>query len=198
MSTLSVRITPRRLVAATPTGSFSGALRTFSNLWLGMPRPPAVRSLLPGTSSHGSALSPQAQSRSFRAEPRPVQGCLQLGARWHRKRDPLRLPPQFPPRGPTPRPPSAPHQDGPVLLGDPALLLAAKQVAHGGPAPAGRARRRRPAATVLRSPYGGRVEPRAAEREAASYLRVRARWLDFPGVANALPRPFGQWNGIFD
>lgn len=55
-----------------------------------------------------------------------------------------------------PRPPSAPHQDGPVLLGDPALLLAAKQVAHGGPP----RRPAEPVAAALRPPYS--THPTAA------------------------------------
>lgn len=91
---------------------------------------------------------------------------------------------------PHPRPPSAPHQDGPVLFRDPALLLAAEQVAHGGPEPAGRARRRRPAATVLRRPTA--AARRHAPQNAKQFRPLRSAWLDLERPTS--PFRLIRWN----
>lgn len=101
-----VRITLRLSVTATPTGSLGGGLflGTFNNLWL------MAWSAKATATATASFLAPSLTDR--RSAPRCNPGlsgsshgrsrCLQLGARWHRKRGPLRFLPQFPPRGPAP------------------------------------------------------------------------------------------------
>lgn len=122
-------------------------LRTFSNLWL------SAASFLPLLS--GNLRSIRVLPGLCSARSRCVRSWTRDGTGSGTRSAPR--PPQFPPRGPAPRsapplPPSAPHQDGPVLLGDPALLLAAKQVAHGGPP----RRPAEPVAAALRPPYSTR------------------------------------------
>lgn len=86
-------------------GIFGGGglfLGTFNNLWL--------MAWSAKATATASFLAPSLTDR--RSAPRCNPGlsgsshgrsrCLQLGARWHRKRGPLRFLPQFPPRGPAP------------------------------------------------------------------------------------------------
>ena len=78
-------------------------LGTFNNLWLGIPRPrPQASFLAPSLTDRRSAPR---HNPGLSGPSRGWSRSLQLGAPWHRKRGPLRFPPQFPPRGPAPCPP---------------------------------------------------------------------------------------------